>query len=386
DDGEEIGRVVEKCLLDWEINNVLAISAGNASSYDAAVSYLGKRWTSTLEMLQVFEKFEIVFHWFENEDPSYIYELSNTCGVLVYADWERVRDVIYFLHPFYESNEKILGSHVTSNMFLEEISDIECHLDNWGKSCMQREEHEFKASQFVWNYMEYWGDVEDSNMLIYIANILDPRRKTHSMEFYFANEKYSYVYTNEGEHMWIKKAEWVVAAIYDLFNEYAGRSGVPHQNANFQTSEYMHYLYHDTSPRGLFHSRKVHFGGNEGRLTEIDIYLNEDGFKDFDGFDVLLWWKLHSKRFPVLSKMAKDVLAIPISAVALESDINADGNLLDDFRSSLSPSMVEALVCTQDWIKKSTRPYKLEEGSTKVAGKILKDNLVEETKGPLTSY
>ncbi|KAF5759975.1 putative ribonuclease H-like superfamily [Helianthus annuus] len=43
DNGEEIGRVVENCLHDWEISNVLAISAGNASSYDAAISYLGSR-------------------------------------------------------------------------------------------------------------------------------------------------------------------------------------------------------------------------------------------------------------------------------------------------------------------------------------------------------
>ncbi|GKD84170.1 zinc finger BED domain-containing protein RICESLEEPER 2-like protein, partial [Tanacetum coccineum] len=37
DNGEEIGRVVEKCLLDWGIINVLTISTGSASSYDAAI-------------------------------------------------------------------------------------------------------------------------------------------------------------------------------------------------------------------------------------------------------------------------------------------------------------------------------------------------------------
>ncbi|GKE43293.1 zinc finger BED domain-containing protein RICESLEEPER 2-like protein, partial [Tanacetum coccineum] len=48
DDGEEIGKVVEKCLHDWEIDNVLTISAGNSSSNDAVISYLKERLTNTV--------------------------------------------------------------------------------------------------------------------------------------------------------------------------------------------------------------------------------------------------------------------------------------------------------------------------------------------------
>jgi len=44
------------------------------------------------------------------------------------------------------------------------------------------------------------------------------------------------------------------------------------------------------------------------------------------------------------------VLAIPISTVASESAFSTCGRILDDFRSSLTPFMVEALVCTQDWL------------------------------------
>ncbi|GKB63312.1 zinc finger BED domain-containing protein RICESLEEPER 2-like protein [Tanacetum coccineum] len=43
DNGEEIGRAVEKCLLDWGIRNGLTISTGSASSYDAAIDYLRTR-------------------------------------------------------------------------------------------------------------------------------------------------------------------------------------------------------------------------------------------------------------------------------------------------------------------------------------------------------
>ena len=49
--------------------------------------------------------------------------------------------------------------------------------------------------------------------------------------------------------------------------------------------------------------------------------------------------------------MAKDVNAIPISNVAYESVFSTGGHILDPFRSSLGPKLVEALVCTQNWLQ-----------------------------------
>ena len=42
--------------------------------------------------------------------------------------------------------------------------------------------------------------------------------------------------------------------------------------------------------------------------------------------------------------MARDVLAIPITTVASESAFTTCGRILDDFRTSLTPFMLEALV------------------------------------------
>ena len=54
-----------------------------------------------------------------------------------------------------------------------------------------------------------------------------------------------------------------------------------------------------------------------------------------------------------MSHLALDVLAIPISTVASESAFSTGGRILDPFRSSLTPFMVQALVCTQDWLRGS---------------------------------
>ncbi|GKA26315.1 zinc finger BED domain-containing protein RICESLEEPER 2 [Tanacetum coccineum] len=53
--------------------------------------------------------------------------------------------------------------------------------------------------------------------------------------------------------------------------------------------------------------------------------------------------------------MAKDILSIQVSIVASESAFSASGRILDPYRNALALNIVEALVCTQDWIRTSTR-------------------------------
>ena len=59
--------------------------------------------------------------------------------------------------------------------------------------------------------------------------------------------------------------------------------------------------------------------------------------------------------------MAHDVLAVPISTVASESAFSTGGRVLDVFRSSLTSKIVEALVCTSDWLRMANKPISVEE-------------------------
>ena len=86
--------------------------------------------------------------------------------------------------------------------------------------------------------------------------------------------------------------------------------------------------------------------------TELDKYLAEDTEEPSPDFDIFSWWKCNSARFPVLSKVARDILAIPITTVASESAFSTSGHILDDFRSSLTPMTLQALICTQDWLRR----------------------------------
>jgi hypothetical protein len=105
---------------------------------------------------------------------------------------------------------------------------------------------------------------------------------------------------------------------------------------------------------------KLTNSSNNTTKSELDKYLSEDCEDTEKKIDVLIWWKDNAHRLPVLAHMAQDILAIPISTVASESVFSTSGRILDDFRTSLTPFMLEALVCTQDWLRRST-PINIEE-------------------------
>ena len=51
--------------------------------------------------------------------------------------------------------------------------------------------------------------------------------------------------------------------------------------------------------------------------NEVERYLAEACVDGDDSFDVLDWWKCSVSRFPILSCIARDVLAIPVSTLLL---------------------------------------------------------------------
>nr|KAJ0216179.1 hypothetical protein LSAT_V11C300128010 [Lactuca sativa] len=50
------------------------------------------------------------------------------------------------------------------------------------------------------------------------------------------------------------------------------------------------------------------------------------------------------------------ILSIQVTTMASESTFSTCGRILDEYRTRLNTPIVEALVCTQDWIRKSCKP------------------------------
>ncbi|KAL2512695.1 Zinc finger BED domain-containing protein DAYSLEEPER [Abeliophyllum distichum] len=89
--------------------------------------------------------------------------------------------------------------------------------------------------------------------------------------------------------------------------------------------------------------------------TELEIYYQFDHYSlippdEVENLDVLEWWRLNERSYPVLSKMARDLLTVPVSTVASESAFSAANMVLDERRSRLKEDILEALVCIKDWL------------------------------------
>jgi hypothetical protein len=67
-------------------------------------------------------------------------------------------------------------------------------------------------------------------------------------------------------------------------------------------------------------------------------------------FDILSYWKVNEFRYSIIAAMTHDILSIPISIVVVESTFTVGGRVIDQYRSLLKPDIVEALVCTRDWL------------------------------------
>jgi hypothetical protein len=95
-------------------------------------------------------------------------------------------------------------------------------------------------------------------------------------------------------------------------------------------------------------------------ISDLDIYLEEDVYicdKDDSGedldneFEALAWWKFNALKYRILSKMAQNILVVPITTVASESSFSAGDRVIDPHRASLKTKTVQMLLCGSDWVR-----------------------------------
>ncbi|OMP10317.1 hypothetical protein COLO4_04623 [Corchorus olitorius] len=144
----------------------------------------------------------------------------------------------------------------------------------------------------------------------------------------------------------------------DLFEDYRRASGSEieceaSQTSQTQTQGVPDLMDEDCGDAIKLFMRHQRESGLQANKTELEIYLKEEMKQQGAAFDVLSWWKLNGPRFPILSCLARDVLAVLVSTVASESAFSTGGRVIDVYRSSLNSKMVQALICGQDWLKGS---------------------------------
>ena len=267
-------------------------------------------------------------------------------------DWKKVEAACTYLKLLYDSAHSIMAStNPTSNLFFHEAWKLQLELSNGTGhedpifSSIAKDMHE--------RFDKYW---KDCSLVLAIAVVMDPRFKMKLVEF-----SYSKIYGAEAA----KYVKVVNDAVHELYKEYVAQP-LP------LTPAYAEQGVANNGPAYVNNSQGAPASTGDGLLdfdmylseiqssqpskSELEQYLDESLTPRIQEFDILDWWKLNTVKFPTLSKMARDILAIPMSMVSSGSSIFTAGtgsHMLDDYRSSLRPEIVEALFCAKDWLQYS---------------------------------
>ena len=182
-------------------------------------------------------------------------------------------------------------------------------------------------------------------MVLSVASILGPRDKLLLVEYYM-KQIYSDI---EGD----KKTNEVLEYLRFLHSEYHLSST---NTMYFPSLDDSSSLSNDSSSFGFGHSELAERLGNlrkyvatkttsQVRKIDLKMYLEEMVFPDQGNFDILAWWRFAGPKFPTLSLIVRDLLAIFVSTVAFETTFSTSGKVLDHQWCSMLPSIVEAIIC-----------------------------------------
>lgn len=83
---------------------------------------------------------------------------------------------------------------------------------------------------------------------------------------------------------------------------------------------------------------------------EVERYLFKPVQAKASTFEILTWWKLNSLKYPILTRIAYDILAILIAIVPFQLVFSTRNLILDPFRSSSAPKTTEDFICVQNWL------------------------------------
>lgn len=291
------------------------------------------RWNSTYELLRSCLPYHQLITIYYNSRANTVESMLND------VDWNNCKIIYEFLEPFYIAT-KVLSKvyEPTSHILLIQLFQIAKVL---GK---HRLEASFGPIIQVMDakFKSYW---EEPPMWCCLATIMDPRYRLGYTQA-LLDDIFENMNMSDKTLEFIQKVQDKLNSLFEEYNKYYGTSSSS-ASASSTTSSHP-----SKSIFKLLDKKRKDKYEKRGVSNELESYLscelafNQD---EQDNLDILTWWSNNALRFPVVSRLAKDLLTIPASTVASESAFSAGKRILTDTRNRLSDANVEAAVCNKDW-------------------------------------
>ncbi|XP_042499569.1 zinc finger BED domain-containing protein RICESLEEPER 2-like isoform X2 [Macadamia integrifolia] len=325
------------------------------------------RWNSTYLMLD-----SALFYCKAFENLGLVDDNFKTCPSS--EQWLKIERLTSFLYPFYAITVLLSGSkYPTVNLYFENVWEIHKILleeVSRGLNFMKPMAVEMKKK-----FDKYWSEYSP---ILAIALVFDPRYKLSFVTWAFS--KLCNLDLNAST-----MCHNVRNSLYQLFDEYKSM-----QPSDYDVPTLTHRPGRSRTRFEFMVSELAEM--DNGNKSQLDIYLDEPKvpFNDneYDEYDVLAFWKANGSRYPDVARMARDVLAIPVSTVASESAFSAGGRVIDKYRSKLLPTNAEALICLRDWmfdIDFRAEPFDDPTDVDNALGNILELLHIENERGAVAS-
>ena len=208
-------------------------------------------------------------------------------------------------------------------------------------------------------FNKYWNK---SYIVLCVPVVFDPRFKLKFIDFLFKES-----FPKKAKQRF-ERVESLVRQLFQSYSSQGKESNAAEQGAAQSAEQAVPSMKND--PWAVW-DRQLSSDLQSQMTTELDRYLEENPIPRSQEFDILKWWMGNATKYPILACIARDLLAIPASSVAAESAFSTSERIISDFRSSSTPEVVEALICTQDW-------YRAEGKSTEFSMASINDFIMGE--------
>ncbi|KAK8498825.1 hypothetical protein V6N13_050421 [Hibiscus sabdariffa] len=261
----------------------------------------------------------------------------------IFCQLEQI-DVNFKLNPSMQEWEKAVALHSclkcfddvkgTQDLYFPKLCDIYMRF-------LQLEKRNNPIITLMKSKFDHYWSLCNSTLAL--ATVLDPR-----LNFRFLQISYNLIYGHDSK-MQLNKFRKVLT---DVYTEYANegrnltKSASNMDDSNCSTPDTATVCILDYFSKIV---SEGNFNEEISSKSELDCYLDEPLLPFGGAFDVLGWWHVKSQTFPTLARMARDLLAMPISVFAPCSDFSAV--ISNPAYSSLNTVSIEAFVCSQNWLE-----------------------------------
>ena len=302
----------------------------NGAQKFQGVDLTSQRWDSILFMLQSALKHKATFSCLLSRD--YVFPLT-----ISMEEWDLAKAILECLTVFYDVVQLFLGSKcLITHLYFRGICYISKNLLKWQKSeqALIRPIADKMRARFDSYCIQF-------TCVSAVAAVLDPRTKLEFVHFSLDD-----VY-GEGTTICSKIKDDIV----QIFDGYAEDFSSQPLYSSFINNDRSSSSYGNNDCDVL---RKWYGSKRDSRRAELKQYLKEPT-SAIRELDILGWWHTNGQKFPTLWRMARDILAIPMSTSISNSAFCIEPMTINSIFNGFDPDIIEASTCGGDWLDNPIR-------------------------------